>query len=195
MSYLKNDRLAIRFPLALLVLLAVLTFWLDRKVHPPTPKRDGSARHEIDYYVENFSATRMGPDGNLRYIFAAKRMEHYPDDDSTHLISPQFKHLGEGKPPLQITADKGLISQDGEHAYFVNNVQVVRESGSDRAPITLSTSYLHLIPDDDIAETNKPVTITDANVVINAVGLELNNKTRVLKLKSQVKVHYAASAS
>jgi lipopolysaccharide export system protein LptC len=193
MSYLKNDRLAIRFPLALLVLLAALTFWLDRKVHPPTPKRDGSSRHDPDYYIENFSATKMNANGNLRYILTAQRMVHYPDDDSTHLVSPNFKHVEEGKQPLEISADKGLISRDGEHAYFMNNVQVIRQASSDRGAITLNTSYLHIVPEEDYAQTDKAVTITDPNAVVSAVGMELNNKTRILKLKSQVKIRYTAT--
>ena len=80
-----RDRLGLLFPAVLLVMLAMLSFWLDRTVQPPPPKNDGSSRHDPDYTVENFTATRMGKDGLPRHTLTATRMVHYPDDDSTHL--------------------------------------------------------------------------------------------------------------
>jgi len=48
----------------------------------------------------------------------------------------------------------------------------------------------YCIPDENIARTDRPVRITDANTVVDAVGLELNNETRILKLFSKVKGIY-----
>jgi len=49
---------------------------------------------------------------------------------------------------------------------------------------------LHVVPDDDIAETDKPVQIQDANTLITSVCLEFNNRTRILKLLSNVRGRY-----
>jgi len=51
----------------------------------------------------------------------------------------------------------------------------------------LETSYLHVIPDANIAKTDKPVTIKDATAVVEASGLELNSETRVLELQGRVR--------
>ncbi len=185
-----RDRLALWFPAGLLALLAMLTFWLDRTVQPPPPKNDGSSRHDPDYTVENFTATRMGQDGLPRHTLSAARMVHYPDDDSTHLDRPHFISFAQGKAPLHIQSSSGLISKDGEHAYFTGNVQVTREAFRDRSALTLTTSYLHVIPDQDLALSDKPVAIRDAHTNIDGVGLELNNKTHVMKLFSRVKGRY-----
>lgn len=184
------ERLQAWFPLALLLTLAALTFWLNQKVQPQQAARDGSNRHDPDYIVENFSATRTGPDGIPRYVLSAKKMLHYPDDDTTHLEEPRLLHTDPAKPALRVSANEALLSSDGEHAYLTGNVRIIRESSGKRGEIQMATSYLHIIPDRDFAETDRPVTITDANTVINAVGLELNNETRVLKLLSRVKGLY-----
>ncbi len=42
----------------------------------------------------------------------------------------------------------------------------------------------------DIAKTDQPVTITDANTIVKSIGLELNNKTQILKLESRVRGTY-----
>lgn len=185
-----RDRFTLWFPAGLLVLLAMLTFWLDRTVQQPQPKNDGSSRHDPDYTVENFTATRMNKGGLPQHTLAAARMVHYPDDDSTHLDRPHFTRFEQGKPPLHIQSLKGLISKDGEHAYFTGNVLVTREAYNDKSAMTLATSYLHVIPDKDLALTDRPVTIRDAHTNVDAVGLELNNKTHVMKLYSRVKGRY-----
>ncbi|MBI2311795.1 MAG: LPS export ABC transporter periplasmic protein LptC [Betaproteobacteria bacterium] len=184
------DRLRPWFPLTLLAVLAALTFWLDTKVQDGPGARDGSTRHDPDVIVEDFTATRMGIDGAPRYILSARRMIHYPDDDTTHLEEPRFVHMEPGKPNLHIASNRASLSRNGEHVYMMDDVRVVRDPSGDQSAITLDTSYLHLIPDQDLAETDRPVKITDARTIVTAVGLELNNKTRVIKLLSRVKGRY-----
>jgi lipopolysaccharide export system protein LptC len=185
-----RDRVTTWSPVVFLILLASLTYWLDRMVQPPPPRNDGSTRHDPDYTVENFTATRMGLDGTPRHVLAASKMVHYPDDDSTHLTNPNFTRYEKGSPPLHIRALTGLVSSNGEHVYFTGNVVVTREAFGGRSQTTMTTSYLHIVPDQDLAVTDKPVVIQDAHTIVNGVGLELNNKTQVLKLLSRVKGRY-----
>ncbi len=187
------DRLRPWFPLTLLIVLAALTFWLDALVQNGTAARDGSGRHDPDFILENFTATRMNEDGAPRYLLSGKKMTHYPDDDTTHLDEPRFTHLEPGKPGLRVAANRALLSRDGEHVYLTDDVRVERDPEDGQSAISVATSYLHLIPDKDLAETDQPVTITDARTVVTAVGLELDNKTRTLKLLSRVKGRYEKS--
>lgn len=183
-----TSRLPAWFPLALLILLAALTFWLDRAVQPPTPARDGSSRHDPDYIVENFSATRMGLDGAPRYTLSAKKMLHYPDDDTTHLEQPRFVSTEPAKPTLRAKADQATLSSKGENVYLSGNVIMLREAGDSQGETTITSRFLHIIPDDDIIKTDKAATITGTGSIINTVGMVLNNRTRIMQLLSQVKI-------
>ncbi|HUL42121.1 MAG TPA: LPS export ABC transporter periplasmic protein LptC [Burkholderiales bacterium] len=185
-----NSRLLTWVPLLMLLLLAALTWWLDSKVQPLAPKRDGSSRHDPDYIVENFTATRMSKDGTPRYILTAKKMVHYPDDDTTHLEDPVFRHVEGGKPEIDISANQALLTSGGEDAYFTGDVEVVRKAWKSDPELKAFTSFLHVIPDQDLAKTDKPVTLIEPHSIVTAVGLELNTDTRVLKLLSNVKGHY-----
>lgn len=185
-----SDRLTAWFPLLLLAALAALTFWLDRTVRLPLPVRDGSTRHDPDYVVENFAAARIGKDGQTTNTLAARKMLHYPDDDSTRLEFPRFTHLGSAKAPMTITSRQALVSSNGENVYFIDDVVVTRAAYADKSALFMYTSYLHVIPDDHLARTDRPVRIVDANTTIHAVGLELNNETRVAKLLSNVRGSY-----
>jgi lipopolysaccharide export system protein LptC len=184
------DRLATWFPLLLLAALAGLTFWLDRIVQPPPAGRPAAARHDPDYIVEGMSALRMAPDGSVKHSLGARRLVHYPDDDSTHLENPRFVTYATRRAPVTITAKQALVSSEGENIYFHDDVRLSRAPFADKSELVVRTSYLHVLPDDNIARTDREVTITDASITVHAVGLELNNETRILKLLSSVRGVY-----
>jgi lipopolysaccharide export system protein LptC len=184
------QRLTAWFPVVLLAAVAAVTVWLDRQVQPPERARDGKARHDPDYIVENFSATRIGPDGIPRYALSAHRMMHYPDDDTTYLDAPKLVSFNQSNTKVTVTSKYATLSSNGENVYLSDDVHVVRPAYADNSELTMQTSWLHVIPDDNVAKTDKPVQIADANTLITSVGLEFNNETRILKLLSNVRGRY-----
>ena len=184
------ERLTSAFPLILAALLAALSFWLDRTVQGPSAPRDGSTRHDPDYIVERFVATRMGPDGLRLHQLEANRMLHYPDDDSTHLEAPRLFQYEGTRLALRISALRALVSSEGKTVDFNDDVKAVRLATATTSELTLTTDHLLVIPDDDIARTERPVTIVDANTHVTAVGLELDNNAKTLKLLSNVRGSY-----
>ncbi|MGH6631485.1 MAG: LPS export ABC transporter periplasmic protein LptC, partial [Burkholderiales bacterium] len=87
-----SDRLINWAPAVLLLMLALLTWWLNSKVQPPARLSDGSSRHDPDFYVEGFAAARMNEDGTKRYELVGKRLTHYPDDKTTELQTPTLMY-------------------------------------------------------------------------------------------------------
>lgn len=183
------NRLAQLFPFLLLGLLASLTFWLDQAVQQG-PKASETERHDPDYIIENVAARRMGPDGQIRHTLHARRMTHYPDDDSTLLETPRFVSNASARAPVTITSRTATVSSGGENLYFETDVHATRAAYADRSELVLNTSFLHVIPDENIARTDRPVTITDAHTVAKAVGLELNSETRIIQFLSRFEGTY-----
>ncbi len=175
------------FVSALLVALAALTFWLDRIAQPaPSAARDVS-NLDPDYIVDGLSAFKMDAQGRLTHTLRAQKMTHYPDEDLTVLIEPRFVAYAEGQAPVTVTSRQGRMSGNGENVYFERDVRVVRAPTENTGELVVETNFLHVIPDAKIAQTDQPVTITEANLLVNASGLELNSDTRVLKLFGRVK--------
>jgi lipopolysaccharide export system protein LptC len=181
-----NERFGGWFPLVLLAVLAALTFWLDHVVQPPAP-RPQAPPDEPDYIVDGLSAIRMDRTGSVKHTLQAQRMTHFPEEDLTLLVSPKFVTYGEGHVPVTITSKHARMSGNGENVYFEDDVQVVRAPQGKLGELVLETSYLHVIPDANIAKTNKPVTIRDSTAVVVASGLEFNSETRVLELQGRVR--------
>ena len=189
-----SDRLGAWFPLLLLAALAALTFWLDRVVQPQPIERDRPLRHDPDYIVDGLAAVSLDANGLTKHTLFAQKMTHYPDDDTTHLVGPKFVTNTEAYSTVTVTARDAVVSVDGENIYFNNEVRIVRAPYAGQSELVLETNYLHLIPDDNIATTDQPVRISDANGVVTASGLELNSETRILNLRGRVKGIYRAPA-
>jgi lipopolysaccharide export system protein LptC len=190
-----SDRLVAWAPVALLLLLAALTWWLDSKVQPPALRADGGSRHDPDVYVEGFSAVRMDPDGSKRYELKGKRLVHYPDDNSTELEAPRLVYFNYAYAQVTVKADMAQIAHGGDDVYFSGNVQVVRSAFGENPELGVLTAYLHVMPEQELARTDKVVTLMEGNSTASSVGLEFDNKTQQLRLLSQVKARYETPRS
>jgi len=183
----RRNRASNLFPLLLLLALAAASLWLERAVQAPEYDRSGKTRHDPDFVAEDFSVIKMGTSGKPEYSLSAARMLHYPDDDSTDIVAPRLVQRLERAVPIVISADRGLISRNGEEASFSGNVVVVREAGQGRSELRVQTEYLQIVPDRDLARTDRPVIITEGRSRLAGVGMEINNKTRQFALLSQVR--------
>lgn len=186
---------AIVFPLALLLLLAMLTFWIDKSVQPQLPKLDGSSRHDPDYIMNNFETTQTDVDGALRYKLAASEMRHFPDTDATDLIKPRFTQFAKDKPYTKLEGDTGNVSSDGEQVEVFGHVLVMREAFGDKGVMTVETDYLKILPNEEYATTDRPVVIKQApGTVIYATGLIYEKQQQTVTLLNKVRAHYEQPA-
>jgi lipopolysaccharide export system protein LptC len=102
-------------------------------------------------------------------------------------------HFDPQTAPVKIDANEALVSRDGDHVHFKGEVHIVRDAYADQQEMSLETDYLHLIPDENLATTDKPVTLRQGDTVVKSVGMRYDHGARILQLQSQVKVTYASS--
>ncbi len=194
------DRLVSWSPVFLLGGLAALTYWLDAQVQADTARRDGTARHDADMYIENFRAVSFDAEGKLRQSLAAERAEHHPDDESVDFTAPSLALTDPGRPRMAITADAGTLTGDRETVTFRGSVRATRdalpegtaaggagEGNEPRGPITMTSETLRVIPKKGRAETDGPVTVEEPRGIIHAVGMAVDNEAHTIKLKSGVR--------
>lgn len=176
-------------PLAALALLVVLTLWLNQLVQAPGARADGSRRHDPDLIVENFSARKLAEDGSVEYTLAARKMVHYPDDDSALLESVHVEAFEPKQPRMTITADNGRLLEGGERVDIEGNVVITRDADRSNEALRVTTDKLLVLPDTGIARTRSPVRMEGASSHAVAEGLEIDNRARTLRL-DRVRANY-----
>jgi lipopolysaccharide export system protein LptC len=177
------------FPLALMVALALLTFYLDRTVREEQT-HPALRRHDPDYLVANFTTTTYNEDGTPETILSAAKMIHYPDDDSTDLIAPRMVQNKGGGGRMTVSAQRGALSRDGEEIFLYDNVLLVRDAAADRPEARLSTSFLHVVQDRSLAVTDREVLMEEDHRSLAGRGMEYNYESGQLLLRSEVRGHF-----
>lgn len=181
-----NQRSAQIFPLLLIGFLAGLSFWLERVVDIPEPRRDGKQRHDPDTIVENAVVRRFNIDGFLQSRLNAPHMEHYPDDDSSLIRKPDFHYFRPELPEIVITGNQARVTEKGDRIHLWENVVASRAAMPGRSAMVARTHDLFLRPNEGIGHTDSPVEITQDTSWMKGVGMDIDTNTSLFTLRSQV---------
>lgn len=174
------------FPLVLMLVLALLSFWLERTAReapaPPTQQR-----HDADYSVEQFTITDFSRAGAPESTLSAARMVHYPDDDSTALVAPRLVQAKPAQPRLHLSAERGTLSRDGAELFLHDNVLLRREALAESGESRMQTSFLHVVRARSLLRTDREVTVSERGRTLVGLGMEYDNESRQLSLQAQVR--------
>jgi lipopolysaccharide export system protein LptC len=179
------------FPLVLMLVLALLSFWLERTSREP-PAPAAQRRHDPDYSVEQFTITDFSRAGAPESTLSAIKMVHYPDDDSTALVAPRLVQTRPGQPRLDLSADRGTLSQDGAELFLYDNVLAVREAAAETPEARIQTSYLQVIRARSVVRTDREVQVSELGRVLAGRGMEYDNVARQLSLHARVRGSFEA---
>jgi lipopolysaccharide export system protein LptC len=177
------------FPLGLMLVLAALTFYLDRAVNEDD-SHPAMRRHDPDYLVMNFTTTTYNGAGAAESALSAERMEHYPDDDTTELTAPRVVQTRPAAPKITVRADRGKLSRDGEDIYLYDNVVLEREAGAGQTAARLETEYLQVVRDRSLVRTDREVRIIEETRSLSGKGMEYSSETQHFTLNADVRARF-----
>lgn len=182
-----KTRIVHLLPLVMMVLLAVLTLWLEYTVQDRSIVGARPAKHEPDVIIEDFVIQRLDESGRLRYTFSAPKMVHFPDDGSGEVLYPRIVQVADDGGNFTATANRGVVNRLGEEAFLYGNVEVLREATPQNPEFRVSTEFLHVLAEQGISRTDRTVTINDGRSTLTGVGMVVNEKKRQFSLSSQVR--------
>lgn len=176
-------------PLAILAVLAGLSFWIERAVQLPVNGRqiDGSDPEGI---MENFDALRTDSAGNPRYRLSARRLRHYTGGKLTDMELPRFVQLDTRAGEIRVAANRASISADGNEIDLHGEVALARAARTGQSPMTLHTDRLIVYPERELMRAPGAVEIQDALLSLQAGDMEYNARNRIVQLSGRVKARY-----
>jgi lipopolysaccharide export system protein LptC len=178
--------------IALLAMIAFFSARLALSTQYKAPRATVSVgqKHASDFTAKKFTLWRSSLDGASQYQLSGDTIVHYRDDLSSELEKPfitaKTKALNTAYLTTTITADKGVIRNDGELVLLTNHVNVVRKTPN-TALSTLQSDSLVLAPDVDYIVTKSPVTVTqDRNQSVAQGGISYSHTDAILQLTGNV---------
>lgn len=176
-------------PLAILLLLGILSFWIDRLVETPG-NGNSPTRSDPEGIMENFDAMRTDATGKPHYRLSAKRLRHYANSKRTELESPRFVQLDEQSGDVTAVSREATVSPDGNEVELRGDVQVERAARPGQSRMTLRSARLLVYPDRDELRSPGPVEIHDDTLDLRASAMAYDARQRVLRLTGRVHARY-----
>lgn len=182
-------------PLILMGLLTLATFWLVQKNTPPEKSPLERVRlHEPDYIIKNGALSALNELGKTKYRILGVKVTHYDDDASIDILTPRMRLFQAEKAPVTVKSDTGHLDGDLTILDLYDNATIFRPAQEATAsqPATLrmmaSSSYFKVLINDDIIETNKPITLEQGMSIMKSTdGGIFNNVEQSMVLSGHVK--------
>ena len=177
-------------PLAILLLLAALSFWIERLVEIPANGSASPTRTDPEGIMENFNALRTDMTGKPQYRLSAKKLRHYSNSKFTELESPHFTQLDAQSGDVSAVADQATVSPDGNEVDLRGNVLVERAARPGQSLMSMRSARLLVFPEHDRLRSPGPVEIHDATLNMRADAMEYDARQRRLTLTGRVHARY-----
>ena len=182
-------------PLILMGTLTLVTFWMVQKNQPTEKSMLERVRlHEPDYIINNGALSALSETGNTKYRILGNKVIHYDDDASIDIETPRMRLFQPDKAPVTVKADTGHLDGDLTILDLIGNASIFRpaQAASATEPATArmlaTSSYYKVLINDDIIETDKPITLQQGMSVMNSTdGGIFNNIQQSMTLSGQVK--------
>ncbi len=175
--------------LVIAILLVLASMWVNMVLKKTAIKdKPEVQRTDPDYIIENFKYYRFLPDGKPRYESIGKKLTHYPVEDAYRIEKP-ILHMQNSNGQLQtVMAEEAYAEDFNTKVTLTDKVRLEEEGADGKAGRILTTEHLIYYPDEEIAETDKEVTIKRGKNVLKGVGMKSNNATSELEMHSRVQV-------
>ena len=187
------NKLSSIFVLLLIFIIALITYWLKTEVKKELLIKNKNNISGHEFYLNSFNSIQTKKNGDVEFILSAENMEQFDYAEYAILQKPRFTRYKNSKPHSLIKSNNGKVIGNGDEYLFRDNVILTRVQTKKKREMKLFTDQLDILPNLDIILTKKPVKIIqEPNIEIYGVGMKYDNKEGIVKLLSNVKVHYGS---
>ncbi|MFN2308501.1 MAG: LPS export ABC transporter periplasmic protein LptC [Gammaproteobacteria bacterium] len=157
-------------PILVIALAALSSWWLYHQVMQAPPAQEVQDQNP-DAFADTIDLSSLDADGRLASRLWAKRMLHYPQDDSSTLEAPYLEVYRPDEPPWQVRARSGRISAGGAEIRLEGNVDIQRAGNATIRPVQITTTVMRVFPEREYAETDAAVTFRSTGLVARSLGM------------------------
>ena len=175
-----------------LILLSAVSFWLSRSQDNDGPVPVAGLDPKLNYVLRDFELQFFDEYGKPTINMKAPVLRNDPKLQLGTIERPVVK-LNQADAVWDMTADTATVTADKEHVQLIGQVYVKRNEPATGSWVELNTREMQIEITPQTAITDQPVSMFDGVNRLNAIGLELDMKTKTYSLKQQVRATYAVN--
>ncbi len=187
-------------PVALMALLALVTWWLVKNTPVPQPERASAPlRHEADYEMHGFSVQRFGAGGATQSTLEGQVLRHFPDTDTLEIEGVRVHWIDEQGRKTVATARRAVSNADGSDVQLMGEAHVVRDpapqpGANDAGRVEFRSEYLQVLANAQRVRTDRPVSLIQGASRLQAGSLYYDHRAGIFELGGRVRGTLAAAA-
>ncbi len=174
---------------ALLLLLAIVSFfgWYQFTANPNTKKETSG----VDAFAIDIHGVQFDVLGQKQAELKSPKLLHFVSEDSSLLTTPNLTlYSKDNKMPWNISSKTGKTFNGTKRIDLIDNVVIHQPSGALNQDTVINTSLLHFFPKQQLANTDKSVTLVQSGVKITSVGMTAHLEQKHVTLLSQARGSY-----
>lgn len=175
--------------LFVLLFLAAASWWALTIVDPERRPIFTTSVEGPDHFMEDFTSVTLNEAGVPVHQLKAVRLTHYPNDRHSELEDPVMTFYKDDNSHWIASAKEGRILDDGEEVFLQGDV-FIRQPGKKDSVITINTRDLHILPNEDFAETPNSVVMQQNDNTVTAIGMQAHFGHGVVDFLSEVRGWY-----
>ncbi len=173
--------------LSVVTLLIALGLKYQQQLIPESSSKQQQNETEPDFYLTNTVSFQYDKQGHLHYTFKSEQLQYFAPEDYTLISTPKVTLFQKDGTPWKINSQMGRITDGHKFIKLWDNVKLNRAVPQD--PIQMKTQVLTIMPDQNIASTDKDVVIISDSGQVDATGMKVYFDTNKMELLSNVQVH------
>ncbi len=172
----------------LLALCAVAVLWLWQQQFKKAMPAQAVESPGVDYSLSDIRLRQHADDGSARFIIAANSIEHLPVKSVYELNALKLDWLPETSSHWKVDAKSGVMNEARDDLQLQNGIIAIHEA--DNGDVQVNTDSLRVLPNQQQAETESPVTIVFALGEAAADGALIDIERSTVELRRNVKARY-----
>jgi LPS export ABC transporter protein LptC len=146
------------------------------------------SKNDIYSFMSDVTITTTDKSGKPVSIITTESLKYYKNADQTSLTKPQLQLLEDNQQQLQMSAQSGELN-GADLASFNNQVRIAIKQ-EDGNTIDMKTDTLHYDISREQLYTDAEIELDMKTGQLTSKGMEVDVKTKVLKLTSEVRGYY-----
>lgn len=194
------ERFLLALPMALMLALALGSYWLVRTTPPPPEEsRTATATHTPDYFMDKFSMKNFDAQGRLHAEISGAAARHFADTGWIEIDAISLRSVDDKGRLRQATAKQGLTNEEASEVQLIGQAHIVREAqgtpGLLKYPeLEFNGEFLDFFIKDETVKSHKPVVLRHGSQQFSADTLHFDNVAQVLTLTGRVHATFVPNA-
>jgi lipopolysaccharide export system protein LptC len=177
------------FPIVLVVLMALMTLWLDQISQVGAFGQDLNPDRP-EYTSEHVVATRFDTQGRIEQRMEATRMWQYPQQHDMFFDNGVVNVYRNSALDYMLTAETGHYNTESKQAFFDRRVHMLKPATAQQQATTVDTTAMSMDTVKRFASSQMPVTIHYGNSVATGTGFNYDYNAGLFNLLSFARVVY-----